>query len=254
MSSYHNTKAVLEQLKLTGAAKQLEVLLASAESEEQSFAAFLHATMQAELVDRAERRLKRNLTAAHLPVEKRLEDFDFSRVSGITRSQETNLLDYRWIELHENLIYLGPPGVGKTHLAVGLSLAALHAGYTVCYERMSNLVHLLKTGEIKRASAFRLNRILKSDVVVIDEIGYTPIDRKEANLFFNLVSELYERTSVIITSNKAFEEWAEMMGDTVMTTAMLDRLLHHAHIYTIDGDSYRVAKPQPKEVAEPHVE
>lgn len=254
MSSYQNTKALLEQLKLTGAAKQLEGLLASAESEEQSFAAFLHATMQAEVTDRAERRLKRNLTAAHLPLEKRLEQFDFSRVSGITRSQVNNLLDYSWIDLHENLIYLGPPGVGKTHLAVALSLAALHAGYTVCYERMSNLVQLLKTSEIKRASAFRLNRILKSDVVVIDEIGYTPIDRKEANLFFNLISELYERTSVVITSNKAFEEWAEMMGDTVMTTAMLDRLLHHAHIYSIDGDSYRVVKSQPKEADELQVE
>jgi DNA replication protein DnaC len=101
-------------------------------------------------------------------------------------------------------------------------------------------VELLKTGEIKRASAFRINRIMRSHVLVIDEIGYTPIDRREANLFFNLVSELYERTSMIITSNKGFDEWAEMMGDEVMTTAMLDRLLHHVRIFSMDGDSYRM--------------
>jgi len=247
MSSYQNTRALLEQLKLRGAAQKLDILLSAAESEEQSYAAFLHETLQAELTDRGERRLKRNLAAAHLPVEKRLEDFDFSRISGITRATVMNLLDYRWIDLHENIVILGPPGVGKTHLSIAVSLKALHAGYTVCYERMSNLVQLLKTSEIKRASAFRLNRILKADVVVIDEIGYTPIDRKEANLFFNLISELYERTSVVITSNKAFEEWAEMMGDEVMTTAMLDRLLHHAHIHTLDGDSFRVAQLKTKE-------
>jgi len=136
-------------------------------------------------------------------------------------------------------------------LAIALSLKALHAGYTVCFERMTNLVRLLKTSELHRSSAFRMNRILKSHVLVIDEIGYTPIDRKEANLFFNLVSELYERASIIITSNKGFDEWAEMMGDEVMTTAMLDRLLHHAHIYTMNGDSYRVTKDQTREVKQP---
>jgi len=240
MSAYTDTQALLHTLKLKGAARKLESLLHSAETESMSFAAFLHHTLEAEIGDRAERRLKRNLAAAHLPVEKRIEDFDFSRVEGITRSQVMNLLDFRWIDLHENLIFLGPPGLGKSHLSVALSLKALHAGYTVCFERMSNLVKMLKTGELHRASAFRINRILRSHVLVIDEIGYTPIDRKEANLFFNLISELYERASLIITSNKSFDTWAEMMGDEILTTAMLDRLLHHAQIYSMDGDSYRL--------------
>ena len=242
MSNYQQTKALLESLKLKGAAQKLDGLLQTAEHDQLSFSAFLHKTLEAELVDRSERRLKRNLTAAHLPVEKRLEDFDFERIQGITRTEITNLLDFRWIDLHENIVFLGPPGLGKTHLSIALALKALHAGYTVCFERMSNLVRLLKTGELHRASAFRMNRILKSHVLVIDEIGYTPIDRKEANLFFNLASELYERTSIIITSNKGFDEWAEMMGDEVMTTAMLDRLLHHVRIFSLDGDSYRVTQ------------
>lgn len=249
MSTYSNTQVLLETLKLKGAAKRLESLLETAENESMTFTDFLRTTLETELADRAERRLKRNLAAAHLPVEKRIEDFEFSRVQGITRSQAMNLLDFRWIDLHQNLIFLGPPGLGKTHLAAALSLKALYSGYTVCFERMSNLVKMLKTAEIQRASAFRINRILRSHVLVIDEIGYTPIDRKEANLFFNLISELYERASLIITSNKDFDSWAEMMGDDILTTAMLDRLLHHAHIYSMDGDSYRLPqhKSTPKE-------
>lgn len=251
MSGYQQTKALLESLKLNGAARKLDALLETAESETLSFSGFLHQTLEAELCDRSERRLKRNLTAAHLPIEKRLEDFDFDRLSGITRSEMVNLLDFRWIDLHENIVFLGPPGLGKTHLSVALSLKALHAGYTVCFERMSNLVRLLKTAEMHRSSTFRMNRILKSHVLVIDEIGYTPIDRREANMFFNLVSELYERTSIIITSNKGFDEWAEMMGDEIMTTAMLDRLLHHVRIFSLNGDSYRVtqSRQQQKEEA-----
>lgn len=251
MSGYQQTKALLESLKLKGAARKLDGLLQTAENEELSFSAFLHQTLEAELSDRSERRLKRNLTAAHLPVEKRLEDFDFDRLRGITRSEMMNLLDFRWIDLHENIVFLGPPGLGKTHLSISLALKALHAGYTVCFERMSNLVRLLKTGELHRASAFRMNRILKCHVLVIDEIGYTPIDRKEANMFFNLVSELYERASIIITSNKGFDEWAEMMGDEIMTTAMLDRLLHHVRIFSLDGDSYRVTQSHKPTKEEP---
>jgi len=98
----------------------------------------------------------------------------------------------------------------------------------------------LKTAEIQRSAGFRINRILKSSLIIIDEIGYTPIERKEANLFFNLISECYERSSIILTSNKSFDEWAEMMGDEVLTTALLDRLLHHARIFNLNGDSYRL--------------
>jgi len=126
-------------------------------------------------------------------------------------------------------------------MSIAFGLKAIQAGYKVCFERITTLIKLLKTMEVQRSSTFRINRIMKADVLIIDEIGYTPIDRKEANLFFTLVSEMYERTSVIITSNKGFDEWSEMMGDEIMTTALLDRLLHHAHVFSLNGESYRIS-------------
>ena len=119
-------------------------------------------------------------------------------------------------------------------------MVAVEKGYKICFERITNLIRLLKTAEVQKTSEYRVRRIMKSDLVIIDEIGYTPIEKREANLFFNLISELYEKTSLIVTSNKRFDAWAEMMGDTVMTTALLDRLLHHARVFTLNGESYRI--------------
>jgi len=120
-------------------------------------------------------------------------------------------------------------------------------GYKVCFERITNLIKLLKTAEIQKTSEYRIRRVMKSDLIIIDEIGYTPIEKREANLFFNLISESYEKVSLIVTSNKSFESWAEMMGDSIMTTALLDRLLHHARVFNLDGESYRITN-QTKEV------
>ena len=139
-----------------------------------------------------------------------------------------------------NLLFFGPPELGKTHLAIALGYEAIGKGYTVCFERIANLIKVLKTVEVQRTAGFRLKRILRSQVLIIDEIGYTPIEKREANLFFNLISEMYEKQSVIITSNKSFSVWAEMMGDEIMTTALLDRLLHHSKVFNLDGESYRI--------------
>ena len=124
---------------------------------------------------------------------------------------------------------------------------AVDKGYKVCFERVTNLIRLLKTADVQKASEHRIRRIMKSDLIIIDEIGYTPIEKREANLFFNLISEMYEKASLIVTSNKSFEAWTEMMGDAIMTTALLDRLLHHAKVFTLDGESYRIKKSR-KEV------
>ncbi len=240
MSSFDYCIGVLESLKLKGIATNLDNTINKATTEKISHLDFLKDLLVSEVNFRNERRLQRNLAGAHFPVVKNLESFDFYRILRISGEQINNLQDFRWIDQHENLMFFGPPGLGKTHLSIALGLKAIEAGYSVCFERISTLIKLLKTMEIQRSSSFRINRIMKSSLLIIDEIGYTPIDRKEANLFFNLISELYERSSVIITSNKGFDQWSEMMGDEIMTTAMLDRLLHHAHVFSLEGDSYRI--------------
>lgn len=240
MKAYEQTLHLLDTLKLKGILSNLDEELNDAEGQKVSYLTFLSSLLKREISDRTERRLKRNMATAHFPVIKNFDAFEFGRVKGITKSDVSKLLDFRWIDNHDNLLFFGPPGLGKTHLSMAFGVKAIEAGYTVCFERIVNLVELLKMAQIQRTAGFRINRILKVDLVIIDEIGYTPIERKEANKFFNLISELYERTSIIITSNKGFDSWAEMMGDDVMTTALLDRLLHHAEVFNLDGESYRI--------------
>ena len=242
MKAYKNILELLELLKLKGMGKSLDEIINEAEAQRLSYLSVLNTLLQAEIAYRAERRFQRNMAAAHFPVPKTLEAFEFGRVKGITKADIAQLLDFRWLDNHENLLMFGPPGLGKTHVSIALGMKAIEQGYTVCFEKIVNLIKLLKTQEIQRTAGFRINRILRSDLLIIDEIGYTPIDRKEANLFFNLVSELYEKKAIIITSNKGFERWAEMMGDGVLTTALLDRLLHHARVFNLNGESYRIHK------------
>lgn len=127
-----------------------------------------------------------------------------------------------------NIVLAGPPGLGKTMIAAGLGLEAINNGYTVCFEKMVNLVKILDTAEMERNAGFRIKNIKKAQMVIIDEIGYTPISRAQANKFFTFISDTYETTSIVFTTNKEITDWAEMMGDPVLTTALLDRILHHA--------------------------
>lgn len=242
MNNYQQAARLLESLKLKGMAGHLDEELNEAEEHKVSYLSFLTSLLQCEIAERSERRKKRNMATAHFPVIKDLDVFEFGSVKGVSKSDIARLLDFRWLDNHHNLLWFGPPGVGKTHLSIALGVKAIEAGYTVCFERIVNLIELLKTAPVQRTAGFRINRIRRVDLVIIDEIGYTPIENKEANKFFNLISELYERTSIIITSNKGFESWAEMMGDDVLTTALLDRLLHHAQVFNLDGESYRIKK------------
>jgi len=247
MKAYEETLNFLSTLNLKGIAGSLDEIVHDAEIRKISYITFLNTLFTTEISYRIKRRVDRNMVAAHFPIIKRLSSFEFGRIKGIGKSEAVNLLDCAWIDNKENLLFFGPPGIGKTHLAIAFGIAAVEKGYTVCFERIANLIKLLKTAEIQKKSEYRIRRIMKSSLVVIDEIGYTPIEKREANLFFNLVSEMYEKLSIIVTSNKSFESWAEMMGDSVMTTALLDRLLHHARIFNLDGESYRIKK-QNKEV------
>ncbi len=240
----------LTRLRLPKIREILEPVLKTAENQDKSHLSFLDELLEEEVAAKEQRRIETSLKISGLPFIKSIDEFDFTFQPKLDRQKVMSLFDLTFIQQKGNVIFLGPPGVGKTHLAVSLALKACQFGMSIYFTNMEDLIKKLrKDHEAGRPGKGR--SYYKSSLVVVDEVGYTPISREECNLFFRFVANRYEKASTIVTSNKAFSDWTELFHDPIIVTAVLDRLLHHSVVINIKGNSYRLkGKMKEKELNE----
>lgn len=230
----------LADLKMPGALEALDTILAGLDGGTLAPPAALEALLSAQITLRNNRRLQAAMRSSRLPAVKTLTDFDFSFQPSVKREQIESLHTLGFLERKENVILLGPPGVGNSHIALSLAVAAAQSGRRVYYGTLADLIHSLEDAQLNGRLTHRLKTLMFPALLVVDEIGYRPISRTGAMLFFQLIARRYERASTVLTSNKSFEEWGEIFGDEVMAAALIDRLVHHSHIVNIRGNSYRM--------------
>jgi len=243
-SSYQRLREHLAYLGMTTAAEHLSTELDRSLKEKLSVTQVLETLLAIEVQETRARRTRGRLRFAHYPVHKTLADFDFDFQPSLDRKVVAELSTLRFVEERRNIILLGPPGVGKTHLGIGLGIAATEAGYRTYFTAAADMVAALQSAHLEGTAQYKLRTYISPSVLVIDELGYLPLDQASANWIFQIVSRRYEKGSVILTSNRGFGDWGQVFADPVVATAIVDRLLHSATVLNIRGHSYRMRTHQ----------
>ena len=238
-------KGVYKQLNLVHLEAALPQVLERARTEQWTYETFLEQALAAELDGREQKALARRLKAARIPCKKTLDGFEFSFQPSLSERRLRELADLSFVRTCTNLVFLGPPGTGKTHLSLALADRALASGYSVLFTTLSDLARTLESASHPGLVRQRLRRYIAPSLLLIDEVGYTRLSQEQAHQFFELVAARYEHGSIILTSNTSFAGWGHLLGgDEVLATALLDRLLHHAEVISINGRSYRMKERQ----------
>lgn len=231
----------LQHLRLGRVTEVLDAHMQRAVAANMSYLDFLRGLVQEATSAHDTRIVNGRIKAAHFPYLKTLEQFDFSFQPSLSRQKIADLATLRFVENRENVILLGPPGVGKTHVAIALALKACEVSHKVLFTTLADLVAQLHAALADRSLTARLKALSQVDLLVIDEVGYVPLDKTGADHLFQVIARRYETGSIILTSNKAFTEWGNILGgDSVVASAILDRLLHHSVVFNIKGESYRL--------------
>lgn len=240
MTKTESVKNHCKQLNLTAVCNELDNVLLEAEKNKVSYLELLKTVVETEINYRVKKNLENRTKLARLPLAYNLDLFDFSSENGIEKQQLNQLRELGWLEQNFNIILMGPSGTGKTYIAAGLCFDAVDHGYRAYFKTMDELIKTLKMKDITRAAASEYKRIRNSHLLIIDDIMMFPVTPQDAVLFFNLINELHEKTSLVITTNKSPKEWVDVLKDTVLTTALLDRILHRCEIIKLSGNSFRM--------------